>query len=109
MLYEPAASIRHLRAERGGTRRFGNHLCSWSPVHGVGDYYFALRNGIGLESLIYMAQRPFRETCTRFHLRRPWWIPVKLAGELLALLWGIRLACCGPKRAVSVSAAESEQ
>lgn len=103
VLYEPAASIRHLRAERGGTRRFGNHLCSWSPVHGVGDYYFALRYGVGLESLLYMVRRPFSETCTRFHIKRPWWIPVKLTGELLALLWAAALTCRGPKLASSDS------
>ncbi len=42
ILFEPMASIRHLRAPSGGTRSYGNHLTSMSPMHGVGDYYFAL-------------------------------------------------------------------
>jgi len=98
--FEPAATIRHLRASQGGTRTSGVHLRSASPAHGVGDYYFALRQGIGLGGLLYMLRRPFREVCTAFHLRRPWWIPVKLLGELRALLLALRLAARGPRYGV---------
>ena len=98
--FEPAATIRHLRASQGGTRTFGVHLKSASPAHGVGDYYFALRQGVGLGSLLYMLRRPFREVCTGFHLRRPWWIPVKLLGELRALLLALWLAAGGPRYGV---------
>ena len=83
--YEPAASIRHLRAARGGTRVTGNHLTSASPRHGMGDYYFALRSGVSLESAAYILRRPLREVRTRFHLAHPWYIPVKLLGEARAL------------------------
>lgn len=96
VLYEPAARIRHLRARRGGTRRFGSHLCSASPAHGVGDYYFALRRGPWPQSLAYMAARPFREVTTRHHLTHPWCIPVKLVGEIGGLCWAARLALRGP-------------
>ncbi|HRU06308.1 MAG TPA: glycosyltransferase [Candidatus Brocadiia bacterium] len=96
ILFEPAASIRHLRAGRGGTRRFGNHLSSPSPAHGVGDYYFALRHGAPLEALAYVLRRPFREVRTRFHLTHPWFIPVKLLGEAMALAWGLGLWARGP-------------
>lgn len=89
--FEPDASVRHLRAERGGTRIGGGHLASASPVHGVGDYYYALKHGRGWDRIRYMARRPFREVCTRFHLRHPWWIPVKLIGEARALCWARRL------------------
>jgi GT2 family glycosyltransferase len=95
--FEPAASIRHLRASRGGTRSQGSHLNSASPVHGVGDYYFALRCGRGWERAWYMARRPFREVRTRFHLRHPWYIPVKLIGEMRALLLALRLWRQGPR------------
>lgn len=95
--FEPSARIYHLRAERGGTRSVGSHLMSASPVHGQGDYYFALRQGISRATLGYIARRPFREVCTRFHLRRPWWIPVKLLGEARALAAAIRLYRKGPK------------
>ena len=83
--FEPGAAIRHLRAVRGGTRSIGSHLASASPLHGVGDYYYALRCGRGWERIGYMARRPFREVLTRFHLRHPWWIPVKFFGELRAI------------------------
>jgi len=97
VLYEPVAAVRHLRAARGGIRRFGCHLCSPSAVHGVGDYYFALRHGVCFESLAYMFRRPLREVCTRFHLRRPWCIPVKLIGECAAAAWAVALAARGPR------------
>lgn len=89
--YEPAAAVRHLRAARGGTRSLGSHLTSASPLHGVGDYYYALKCGRGWDRLRYMVRRPFREVCTRFHLRHPWWIPVKFVGELRALALALRL------------------
>lgn len=89
--YAPEASIRHLRAERGGTRAAGSHLTSASPRHGVGDYYFALLQGCTAETMAYMSWRMVREVCTRFHLRHPWWIPVKLLGELRGLVRATRL------------------
>lgn len=87
--FDPKPRIHHLRAQRGGTRSMGNHLTSASPMHGVGDYYFALRRGVSLATVTYLLRRPLREVATRFHLRHPWWIPVKMIGELRAL----RLAC----------------
>jgi GT2 family glycosyltransferase len=84
ILFEPAASLRHLRAERGGTRSQGSHLTSASPRHGMGDYYFAMQSGWSAETVSYMLRRPFREVATRFHARHPWYIPVKLLGEVRA-------------------------
>lgn len=97
VLFEPKASIRHLRVESGGTRRFGNHLCSPSPMHGVGDYYFAFRHGLNPETLQYILRRPIREISTKFHLKNPWWIPVKLFGEIRAMLLAMKLYRQGPK------------
>lgn len=97
ILFEPDASIRHLRAQRGGTRSIGNHLTSVSPMHGVGDYYFALKQGLSMESLSYIFNRPVREVCTRFHMKHPWWIPMKLLGEIRAFCLAIRLFRSGPK------------
>ena len=95
--FEPGASVRHLRAASGGTRATGSHLTSASPLHGAGDYYFALRWGRGWERIGYLANRPFREVRTRFHLRHPWWIPVKFIGELRALALALRLHRRGPR------------
>lgn len=88
--FEPSASVRHLRAVSGGTRSRGGHLASASPIHGVGDYYYALRCGYGWERAWYILRRPFREVRTKFHLIHPWWILPKFIGELRA----IRLAFC---------------
>lgn len=97
IVFEPKARIYHLRASKGGTRTNSCHLTSMSPEHGVGDYYFAMLQGPNAESRRYMARRMVREVCTRFHLKHPWWIPVKLIGELRALLWANRLVRQGQK------------
>ena len=97
ILFEPSASIRHLRIPSGGTRIHGNHLKSASPAHGVGDYYFAMRSGLSLQTLRYMLRRPFREVATKFHLRRPWYVPMKLFGEFRAFCWACRLVREGPR------------
>jgi GT2 family glycosyltransferase len=109
VLYEPAASIRHLRTKEGGTRRFGNHLKSADPAHGVGDYYFALRCGRGMERIAYIISRPFREVSTRFHLYHPWWIPVKLIGEMRAIALAMKLAKSGPALLTDPTILRSDQ
>jgi GT2 family glycosyltransferase len=88
--FEPSASVRHLRSPTGGTRISGSHLGSPLPCFGMGDYYFALRSGRGPERVWYMLRRPFREVRTKYHLRRPWRIPVKLVGEARAILQAVR-------------------
>ena len=95
--FEPRASLHHLRAPSGGTRVTGSHLTSPSPMFGVGDYYYALTCGRGADKLRYMLHRPFREIRTRFHLRHPWYMPVKLLGELRAAALAYRLYRAGPK------------
>jgi GT2 family glycosyltransferase len=89
--FEPSASLRHLRAERGGTRAFGSHLTTLRPAHAVGEYYHLLRNRPPGAWRRLLA-RPWRSIRTRHHLRRPWWIPVTLAAELGGLAWALRLA-----------------
>lgn len=95
--YEPKARIYHLAAPRGGTRSKGSHLTSASSIHGQGDYYFALCQPFSLQVLAYVLRRPLREVATRFHLRHPWFIPVKLVGELRALGCALRLRCKPPR------------
>jgi GT2 family glycosyltransferase len=90
--FEPQASLKHLAASAGGTRSRGSHLTSASGHHGVGDCYYALRCGRGLPCAWYLLRRPLREVRTRFHLRHPWWIPVKLLGELRALAQALSLS-----------------
>jgi GT2 family glycosyltransferase len=95
--FAPAASIRHLRAGQGGTRSQGTHLTSASPLHGAGDYYYALRCGKGMERVGYILQRPFREVRTKFHLTHPWFIPVKFIGEMRAMILAFQLYKTGPQ------------
>jgi len=95
--FEPKASIHHLQAKSGGTRAKGSHLNSISPRYGVGDYYYALRQGNGWERLCYIFKRPFREVRTKYHFKHPWWIPVKFIAELRAIARAIHLYRHGPK------------
>jgi GT2 family glycosyltransferase len=96
VVFDPRASLRHLQAPRGGTRAYGLRLRTARPDHTVGDYYFALREG-GLGAVSYILWRPLRQVRTRFHLKHPWWIPVKLVSEIRGFLWALRLACRGPR------------
>lgn len=91
VVYEPAAAIRHLKAPSGGTRFWGHHRTSARPEHSVGDYYFALREGNGLEAVSYVLRRLRQETLSRYHLTHPWFIPVKAVGEVRGLLMALRL------------------
>jgi GT2 family glycosyltransferase len=99
VLFEPSASLRHLRAPTGGIRSQGDHRGSASSAHGVGDYYFAFRHAGRLGALAYVGRRPLREVCTQYHLARPWLIPVKLLGELRAIWLALALARNGPRYA----------
>jgi len=92
-----SAGINHLRAESGGTRSEGNHMTSASPEHGFGDYYYAFKYGRMHEAWGYSVKRMLREVRTKFHLTHPWWIPVKLVGEIRALLMARRVIKQGPK------------
>ncbi len=91
------ASIKHLRVPSGGTRQKGDHRSSSDPKHGVGDYYFALRHGQRAVAFRYMSHRLIREVCTKFHLCYPWYIPVKLLGEIRAWWWAKQLSRSGPR------------
>ncbi len=83
-----SAGINHLRVTEGGTRSAGSHLTSASPRHGMGDYYYAFLHGGPIEAWTYSLRRVFREVSTKFHATHPWWIPVKLVGELRAMWAG---------------------
>lgn len=96
--FAPEAAVRHLRLTSGGTRSQGDHLAQPSPLHAVGDYYFALCHAGGMERWSYILRRPIREVCNRFHVRRPWRIPGRIAIELRALGMALRLYRQGPKR-----------
>jgi len=97
ILFEPAASIRHLKAERGGTRSYGEHLRTIKPSHSVGEYYFLMRSKRVPHRIMRIISLPFRTLRTRHHLRNPWWIPVTLIAQLLGFSWAILLFLRGPR------------
>jgi GT2 family glycosyltransferase len=92
ILFEPGASLRHLRADSGGTRAWGDHLRSARPGHSVGEYYYWLQATGRAGRWRQILRRPLLAVRTRHHLRRPWWIPVTLVAELLGFCWALRLA-----------------
>jgi GT2 family glycosyltransferase len=86
--YEPAASIRHLKAPGGGVRTWGDHRTSPSPAHSMGDYYFARRHVPNFWP--YVARRLRANVLTRYHLRHPWAILPKFIGEVRGLIAALR-------------------
>jgi len=105
--FAPSASLKHLAAQRGGTRSFGKHLKTASPDHSVGDYYFAMLEGTPKEAMSYCFQRFFRSVRTKFHLTHPWYIPPKLIGELRGFLWAMQLRRRGQRLLSSPSTAKT--
>lgn len=95
--FEPAASLHHLKAASGGTRTFGDFLRTLQPDHAVGAYYFAFRTLRGGALWQAAASRVLLSVTTRHHLRRPWWIPATLVGELRALVWAFAMNARGPR------------
>lgn len=97
ILFAPEACIHHRKIESGGTRSFGDHLRTIKPDHSVGAYYCILRTCGGWRKIKRLATRTIRTVMTRHHLRRPWWIPLTLIGELRGLVWALRLSQSGPR------------
>ncbi len=95
--FEPAASLRHLKAERGGTRQFGAHLTTARPAHTVGKYYYWLQARGLTGRWLKIAAAPWRAVLTRHHLRQPWWIPLGLGAEFAGLAWALWLWAHGPR------------
>lgn len=97
ILFEPAASIRHLKAAAGGTRSYGHHLTTVKPSHSVGDYYYLFRAKGITNRFFKILSRPLRSVRTRHHLTHPWWILPTLVAETVGLIWAIFLALRGPR------------
>ena len=103
ILFEPAASIRHLKAMAGGTRSYGHHLTTIKPSHSVGEFYYLFRAKGITNRLFKILLRPWRSIRTRHHLTHPWWILPTLIAEALGLIWAIFLALRGPRLLADVA------
>lgn len=90
--FEPRASLRHLRAQGGGTRAWGDHLRTVRPSHSVGEYYYLLRARRRPRRFVEILRRPVLAVWTRHHLTHPWWLPVTLLAEVAGFVWGVALA-----------------
>lgn len=97
ILFEPRATIRHLRAASGGTRAWGHHLRTVRPGHSVGAFYRILRTSPPGAVPARVLGRIARSVRTRHHLSRPWWIPATLIAESLGLAWAVGLSLRGPR------------
>lgn len=94
--FVPEAALHHLRAERGGTRSYGDHLRTLGPAHALGGYYYLIRAQPSGWIWQFLAG-PVRAVATRYHLRRPWYIPVMLASHVCGMLWAVVLCALGPR------------
>ena len=93
----PTAKIRHLKHPAGGTRSFGSHLRTIKPTHAVGAYYYLMKSPSVSSRTPRLLLRPIQAIVTRYHLSRPWWIPVTLVGEIAGFFWAWLLLVRGPK------------
>lgn len=97
LLFAPRAEVRHLQEAQGGTRAHGSHLRTVRPHHSVGEYYYLLRGAAVDRRLRRLLWRPLRAVRTRFHLRRPWRIPLSLWAEAAGFAWALALWMRGPR------------
>ena len=95
--YKPEALVHHIKESKGGTRSYGNHMTTMKPDHSVGAYYFFLRTSDNHSRWLKILGRLSRSILTRHHLRRPWWIPVTIIGEIRGLIWAGQLTKRGPR------------
>lgn len=94
--YFPAARLNHLHVKSGGTRSHADVLRSTSPVHSMGDYYFALLHGEGAERITYIARRFIRSLCAKFYLRNPWYLPARIIAEVRGFFAALNCMRKGP-------------
>ncbi len=90
ILFEPKASVFHLKALHGGTRSFGDHLHTMAPWHSVGRYYYLLQFPCTPGLVARTLDEALRTVAAREHLRAPW----RVIGSLCAEVSGLALALC---------------
>ncbi|MGK0438031.1 MAG: glycosyltransferase involved in cell wall biosynthesis, partial [Paracoccaceae bacterium] len=95
IVFQPKASVLHLKELSGGTRSFGDHQTTITPSHSVGRYYYFLVVKNQHRRWARFISSPFSACATRFHLKRPWYIPVTLVAEFSGMIWATYLALKG--------------
>ena len=89
IVFQPDASVLHLKEQTGGTRSFGAHLKTMWPAHSVGRYYYLFMVKSAHRRIRRIVFGPLRAVSTRHHLKRPWWIPLTLFSEFSGLAWAL--------------------
>ena len=97
IVFQPRASLNHLKEDTGGTRSFGDHSRTLWPGHCVGRYYYLLKVRQAHHRFRRIVFGPLYAVYTRHHLTRPWWIPVTLLAEITGVAWALWLLARGPK------------
>jgi len=95
IVFQPTASVNHLKELSGGTRSFGDHQTTITPSHSVGRYYYFLVVRNQHRRWARFISSPFTACATRFHLKRPWYIPVTFVAEFSGMIWASYLALKG--------------
>lgn len=90
LYYSPIPLLHHLHIKAGGTRSHANFLTSTSPVHSMGDYYYAMVHGKGADSITYMLRRFFGSFKAKFYLVKPWYLPLRLLAEFRGLFSAVQ-------------------
>ena len=75
VVFDPEASIRHLKVSSGGVRVYGDGVRRSTVEHSVGDYYYCLSESRGLEAVRFMSYNLFRNGVSRYYLTHPWRLP----------------------------------
>ena len=91
------AAVHHLKEEAGGIRTYGHFLKTVKPHHAVGAYYYILRSKRVHNKALAVLKRLKQRVATRTHLKQPWWIPLTLIGDILGIIWALKLRLSGPK------------
>lgn len=91
IVFDPEASVRHLKAGSGGTRVYGDGIRESRVEHSVGSYYFGYLEASGLEWARYVCDVVIATTLSRHHARHPWKIPRHLLCQLSSLAMARRL------------------
>lgn len=91
VIFDPEASVRHLKLKSGGTRVFGDGVRGSRVEHSVGAYYFAFLESSGFERIHYMLRTLCSTTFSRFYATRPWLIPRHVFRQIASIKLARRL------------------
>jgi len=91
------AAVDHLKEVNGGIRTYGHFLKTIKPHHAVGAYYYILRSSRVNNKTLEIFKRLRQRVVTKTHLKQPWWIPATFIGDIMGILWAIKLYFSGAK------------